>query len=258
MLILSEKRDGLGIITFNNDERRNCLTHPLIEEVLEALDDFKKSKVWVVILRANPKAKVWSSGHDINDLPKKGRDPLPFFGPYEMLLHGIQDYPGPVIAMIEGSVWGGGCDLVMCCDIAIGAYNATFAMTPAKLGLPYNPSGLIHFFNIIGLRKVKEMFFTAEPISASDALHCGILNHMVQEYELEEFTVNFANKILKNSPLAVKSIKEQFRLLAKGNAIDAETAEYIQAIRRIVYDSEDYSEAIQAFKEKRKPVFKGI
>jgi methylmalonyl-CoA decarboxylase len=256
-LILSENENNLGIITLNDPLRCNCLSSPLIEELLCALDRFEASGVWVVILRAAPGSKVWCAGHDIKALPKPGRDPLPYAGHFEHLLHRIQDYPGPVIAMIEGTVWGGGCDLTLCCDIAIGSENVTFAMTPAKIGLPYNPSGMIHFINILGLKKAREMFYTAEPISASDAHNSGLLNHLAPLTELESFTRNLAGKILRNAPLVIRVLKEQFRLLSKGHPIDAETFEKIQAIRRMVYDSADYAEGVQAFLEKRKPCFCG-
>ena len=130
-------------------------------------------------------------------------------------------------------------------------------MTPAKIGIPYNASGLIHFINILGLNKAKEKFFTAEPMSASDALSAGILNYLVPTAYLERFTRDIAGKILRNAPLAVRALKEQFRLLSKGHPIDAETAEELQAIRRRVYDSQDYGEGIRAFREKRPPRFQG-
>jgi len=121
----------------------------------------------------------------VNELPKPGRDPLPYNSPFEQLLRRVQDYPSPVIAMIEGGVWGGGCDLALTCDMLVGCETASFAMTPAKIGIPYNPSGMIHFINVIGLNKAKEMFFTASPITASEALNLGILNHLVATAELD-------------------------------------------------------------------------
>jgi methylmalonyl-CoA decarboxylase len=169
----------------------------------------------------------------------------------------VQDYPGPVIAMIEGSVWGGACDLALTCDILIGCETTSFTITPAKIGIPYNASGLIHFINILGLNKAKEKFFTAEPISAPDALNAGILNYLVPTADLERFTRDLTGRILRNAPLAVRALKEQFRLLSKGHPIDAETGEEIQAIRRRVYDSQDYGEGIRAFREKRSPRFQG-
>lgn len=256
-LILTEKNGKLGVITFANEAKRNCLSEPLIEEMLEALEDFEKSGVFAIILRAAKGIKVWSAGHDVRELPQPGRDPLPYHGPLETLLRRIQEYPGAIMAMIQGSVWGGACDLAFSCDLLVGDETASFAMTPAKIGIPYNPSGLIHFINLLGLNKAKEMFFTAEPIDAKESHILGILNHLVPAEEIEKFTESLAEKILANSPLAIRAFKKQFRLLSSGYPLPAETFELIQAVRRKVYDSEDYKEGIRSFFEKRKPDFKG-
>jgi methylmalonyl-CoA decarboxylase len=159
--------------------------------------------------------------------------------------------------MVEGSVWGGACDLCCSCDMVIAAIDSTFAMTPAKIGIPYNASGLIHFINHTGVNKAKEMFFSAQPISSHQAWNNGFVNHEIERERLDAFTYDLAIKISRNAPLAVRAIKAQFRLLTRGNLIDAETAERIQAIRRRVYDSADYVEGIRSFREKRAPVFQG-
>ena len=255
--IATDFRDGTGTITFRNPARRNCLSDALVSETLAALDDFEQQGALVIVLRAEPGSKVWSAGHDVNELPKPGRDPLPYSGPLESLLRRINEFNGAVIAMIQGSVWGGACDLAFSCDILVGDETSAFAMTPAKIGIPYNPSGLIHFINILGINKAKEMFFTAEPINAQDSFHLGILNHLVPAGEIEDFTIRLAGKIHRNSPLAVRSFKKQFRLLSGGHPLSAETFELIQSIRRNVYDSNDYKEGILAFHEKRPPVFRG-
>ncbi len=256
-LVLSKIEENIGTIIFNNAEKRNCLSKELIGETLQILDFFEKQEVRVAILRAQPGSRVWSAGHDVNELPNPKRDPLTYESPLEQLLRRVQDVPYPIIAMIEGGVWGGACDLSITCDILIGCESATFAMTPAKIGVPYNPSGLIHFLQLLGINKAKEMFFTTQPITAQDALHFGILNHLVRADELEKFTYNMAHQITNNSPLAIRAIKQQFRLLSSGSPLPAEVFEKIQALRRRVYDSEDYGEGIRSFKEKRKPIFNG-
>jgi len=256
-LVLKNVDGPLGTITLNNPKKRNCLSTALINEICSALDEFEALDVQVVMLRAPAGSKVWCAGYDVNELPQAGRDPLPYAAPFERLLRRVQDYPGPIIAMIEGSVWGGACDLALTCDILVGCETASFAVTPAKIGIPYNISGMIHFINILGVNKAKEMFYTATPISAPDALNVGILNHLVPAADLERVARDIANKILQNAPLAVKAFKKQFLLLSKGHSIDAETAEKIQSYRRIVYDSRDYGEGIRAFQEKRPPRFRG-
>lgn len=256
-LILCEVKNKIGILTLNNPERRNALSLEMCGELREALDDLKKKKAPVVILRAARDSKTWSAGHDIRQLPQVSHEPLAYDSPMERALRAIQEYPGAVIAMVQGGVWGGACDVVVTCDMAVGDETSTFAITPAKIGLPYNASGIVHFMNRVGINIAKEMFFTAEPVKAERAYHFGILNHLVSSKEIEHFTLGLAGQIAANSPLAVAIVKEQFRLLAEAHPITPEAFERIQALRRTVYNSHDYAEGMKAFFEKRKPNFKG-
>ena len=255
--IISEFSNLIGTITLNNPEKRNSLSILLLDELVEALSRLQEQKARVVVIRAGNGAKVWSSGFDINELPEQGRDPLSYNDPLEKALRAIQRFPAPVIAMIEGSVWGGACDLVFSCDLAFGSHSAAFAITPAKIGVPYNSAGILHFMNILGMRITKEMFFTAQPLSAERAFMHGILNQLVPAEVLETFTYSVAEQITQNSPLSITVMKEQLRILGGSAVISPETFERIQGLRRIVYDSKDYREGKQAFLEKRKPVFTG-
>jgi methylmalonyl-CoA decarboxylase len=152
-------------------------------------------------------------------------------------------------------VWGGACDLAVTCDLAIGCPSATFAITPAKLGVPYTTTGLMRFIGAMPMHIVKELFFTAQPISAARARELGVLNHLVEAEELEAFTLNLVSRIIENSPLAISVLKEQLRVLGNSYSMSPETQERIQGLRRTVYQSADYSEGKQAFLEKRKPKY---
>jgi len=256
-LILKDYHEFIGIITFNNDSKRNALSKALIKELIQALNELIYEKARVVILRANPGARVWSAGFDVTEFPQPGRDPLSYYDPLEQAIRAIQRCPAPVVAMIEGSVWGGACELAFMCDMLIGSTHTSFAVTPAKIGVPYNPTGVLHVLNTLGLPLAKEMFFTAQPINGERAERIGILNHMVPVEELEEFTMNLARQIAANSPLSISVMKEQLRIMANALPLSPETFERIQALRRMVYDSQDYIEGQKAFLEKRPPVFKG-
>ena len=112
---------------------------------------------------------MFSAGHDVDELAEARRDPLGWDDPLRRLVREIEAFPAPVIAMVEGSVWGGATETVLACDLMVAAEGATFAVTPARLGVPYNVGGMLTFLNAAPLRLVKEMVFTAEPVDAARA-----------------------------------------------------------------------------------------
>jgi methylmalonyl-CoA decarboxylase len=254
--VFSTIKENIGIITLSNPRKKNALSKPLLHSMVRTLADFESQRIPVAIIRADEDIKVWSAGHDVAELQAR-RDPLGYYDALEEALRAIQNFHGPVIAMVQGGVWGGACDLVLTCDIVIADDTSTFAITPVKLGIPYNVSGIQHFINRVGMNIAKEMFFTAEPVASRRAKELGIINHLVSSSDLEEFTMTMALKIASHSSLSISVIKAQFRLLSNGNPIAPETFEMIQGLRRKVYDSHDYAEGIKAFMEKRAPVFTG-
>jgi methylmalonyl-CoA decarboxylase len=255
--ILSEIIKQVGVITLNNPPKKNALTSEMLNEISSVLGEYEKQNIRAVIIRAQKGVDVWSAGYDINELPLTGIDPLGQEKPLEKSMSAIQLFPAPVIAMVEGSVWGGACDMAITCDMVVGTPNCSFAITPAKIGVPYNASGILHFINRLGLSHAKEMFFTGSPIDSETALHFGIVNHIVDTGKIEEFTFRLAEKITFNSPLSISVIKEQFRILTNAHPITPNAFEHIESLRRKVYCSDDYKEGINSFKEKRHPDFKG-
>ncbi len=256
-LVRTELRDHVGTITLANVEKRNALSKALVEDLVAALEEMQERKVRAIILRAPAGSRVWSAGHDVRELPVSGRDPLAYDDPLLVSIRKIQYLPIPVIAMLEGAVWGGACDLAFSCDILVGCPTTSFTMTPAKIGVPYNVTGILHFMNMLPVNAVREMFFTALPLGADAAYRLGVLNDLVPIDELERFTYEKAAVIGRNSPLSISAIKEQIRLLSMAHPLTPNMFELIQGLRRRVYDSRDYQEGIQSFFEKRPPVFTG-
>jgi methylmalonyl-CoA decarboxylase len=256
--VRSELAGNIGTIILDNASRRNALSAALLDGVIAELKKMQDQKARVIILRSAPGLKVWSAGHDISELPRGHEDPLGYADPLERALRALRSHPAPIIAMIQGSVWGGAFDLVLSCDIVIGDETAKFAITPANLGLPYNTTGLLHFLGRLPVNLVKEMFFTAAPLDAEAARKWGILNHLYPAAQLEEQVQAMASLIASKAPLAISTVKEQLRVLADFQPVAAQVFERIQEMRRVVYDSADYQEGIKAFEEKRKPVFRGV
>lgn len=248
---------AVGTITLSHSARRNALSHGMMDAISAALTDFQQHDVRVVVIQAEPGTKVWSAGHDIAELPVGGLDPLRYADPLEHTLRAIRRFPGPVIAKVSGSVWGGAFDLVLSCDLVVADPSATFAITPVNLGVPYNTTGLLHFMGRLRLNVIKELFFTAAPAEAPQALEWGIINWLVPAEEIDSFTAGLAGRMASKAPLAMAVIKEQLRVLSDEHPIAAQTFERLQDMRRLVYDSADYREGIRAFQEKRPPRFTG-
>ena len=257
MLIETSVKNYVGTIMLNDPKTLNSLSSDLIKDLLDALERFRGTGIRVVILRAQPGIKTWSAGHNVGELPKHARDPLTYNDPLRVVIRRIQEYPAPVLAMIEGGVWGGACELVMACDMVIAAENATFAFTPAKLGVPYNIGGIQNMLGSVPLVVVKEMFFRAAPISARRAYEVGIANYVLPVEQLEAKTFELAQDMLANSSLVITLLKEEIHVLLQAQPLTTEIFERIQGVRRRIYDSDDYQEGIRSFFEKRKPVFEG-
>jgi methylmalonyl-CoA decarboxylase len=253
--IQAQLTDRIGTLGFDHYAKRNALGAELIAEMLGNLDAFARQEVGAVVIRSSSNQRVWSSGHDVDELPLADLDPIPYNEPLEILLRAVKRFPAPVIAMVHGSVWGGAFDLVMACDIVLSDETGAFAITTAKLGLPYNTNGFLNFMSRAPLGIVKEMFFTADPISAERALRAGFVNEVIPEAELEERTYAMARTIASRSAAAVAAAKQAMHELSEAVTISPNTYERLHSLRRDAYFGPEYHEGIQAFLQKRPPDF---
>ncbi|MCP3965452.1 MAG: methylmalonyl-CoA decarboxylase [Lentisphaerae bacterium] len=256
--VKTETKGFVGTITLNYGKKLNALSSELIDDIIGAIKDMERLKMRCVILRAEPGIKVFSAGHDIKELPRGKRDPLSYKDPLRRVIRAIQKCPAPVIAMIEGTVWGGAFETIMSCDMVFADKRSTFAMTPVNLGVAYDIVG-VH--NLVrgdcSAHIIKELFFTARPISAERAERAGIVNRVYDIEDLEAAVMDVAEVICTKAPLSVALIKEELRVLSEASPLTPGEFQRLQGIRRTVYDSHDAKEGIDAFFEKRKPVFTG-
>ena len=256
--LIVEERGGVSKIIFNRPEKRNLLTPDMLldlESVLKRLKEEDKTRC-VVIRGAGETA--FSSGYDISSIGKDdmirnhaGDNPLP------KALKAIENFPYPVIAMMNGHAFGAGLEIAATCDIRIAVDNCLFGMPPAKLGVVYSYRGVKRFLNLIGPGYTKELFLTGKPINSHRAERIGLVNFVVPVSELEKFTSDMAREITENAPLSLKALKEMANIWQRNQEISAEDEELLKKLTLTVQESEDYKEGQRSFAEKRKPVFKG-
>lgn len=250
-------QDGpVATLCMHDPARRNALSAPMIAGLRAGLDEIARHDIRAVILRAAPGDRVWSAGFDIAALGP-GVDPLDSDGPLMGLFHAVAACRAPVIAMLDGTAWGGGADLALRCDIAVASPACTLAFTPARLGLPYDPEGLQNVLLRAGLHVAMEMFATAEPVPAERALRVGLLNHVVPAEALEAFTMGMAQQIAALAPLSVQSAKQQLRAIGAAMAVPEAVLARLQAGRLHALMSEDFKAGLAAFHARETPVFRG-
>ena len=257
-LVSSDRDRDVVVLTMRHTSRLNAISAELAKCIESSMYAAHEAGARVIVLRAEPGVSTWSAGHDIDELPKDGQDPLTWSNSLERLLRSVRMVPIPVIAAVEGGVWGGACDLVMSIDLVVACTTSTFAITPVKLGVPYNTAGVAHFLAAMPAHIVKEMFYTADPLPAQRAYELGIVNRLASDpHELLEKAMELAHRISTRAPLAMRAIKAEARALTDATPMTSEVFEELTQLRRTAWASSDYSEGLAAFAERRAPNFTG-
>jgi len=246
---------GVRTVTMTHQERRNALGVALLDELLPAVEG---ADCRALILRAEPGVTTWSAGHDIDDLPVDGSDPLAWTSPVEHLVRAVRGAGFPVIAAVEGGAWGAACNLAFACDIIVATRTAEFAITPAKLGVPYHSEGVAQFLAAVSAPVAKAMFFTAEPLRADSAQLADTVFSVVDSSdELTASSERLARRIASLAPLSIKAIKAEINALTDARPLTADSFEQLTALRQRAWTSADFHEGLAAFCEKRAPDFTG-
>ena len=223
------------------------------------LDGFRENQNIRVIVLNGAGGKSFVSGADISkfDKERSSKDAvLSYNKRTQKVYESLEMFPKPTIAMINGYCIGGGLNVAVCCDIRICSEKSKFAMPAAKLSLGYPFSSIKRLFDVMGPGMAKHFMFTAEKISADEALSCGLVQKLVKEEDLELFVNNYASTISKNAPLTIKAMK-QIGIEISKNSDDRDLL-LCEQLASACFDSEDYKEGRKAFMEKRSANFKGI
>ena len=257
--MLSRIDNGVGYITFNNPEKHNAVSIEMWDALETMLDSFRSNDRVRVIVLNGAGGKSFVSGADISKFDKERSSKeavLSYNKRTQKVYENLESFPKPTIAMINGYCIGGGLNLAVCCDVRICSEKSKFAMPAAKLSLGYPFSSIKRLFDVMGPGMAKHFMFTADKISAAEALSCGLVQKLISENDIETFVKDYALTISKNAPLTIKAMKQiGVEILKNPDERDLLICEQLASA---CFDSEDYKEGRKAFMEKRQANFKGV
>jgi enoyl-CoA hydratase/carnithine racemase len=256
--ILKSITDGVGVVTFNNPEKRNAMSLDMWEGLGQALIELRDDADVRVVILTGAGDKAFVSGADISQF-EKNRHNAQASEEYSRRSDAqralLADFPKPTIACIRGFCLGGGMQVAMLTDIRIASANSQFGIPAAKLGIAYGYDGLKHLVSLVGPSWARLLLYTGMRIDSAEALRIGLVDRVVPDAELWNATTEIARTISGNAPLAIRAAKITIaQALKDANDRDMDA---IKAIGTACMDSEDFREGRQAFMEKRKPKFRG-
>lgn len=255
--ILVETTDGIRWLIADNPARLNAYTRTMWESLPRLLRDAAQDPTVRVIVLTGVGDKAFSAGADISEFgtERTGEQARRYDDFNNTAFGALVACPKPVIAMVNGLAFGGGCELAACCDFRIAASHATFSIPAARLGIGYNARWIKPLLALISPAKAKEMLMTARRYDAASALSMGLVNEVVPPSDLRSRTLSLAAELAENAPLSLRAAKLCVDALAHPDgAVDMAK---LDAAVHDCFASTDYTEGRTAFMQKRKPRFEG-
>jgi enoyl-CoA hydratase len=252
-LILSETDGHVGIVRFNRPKVLNALNPALMKQLAEQLEAFDKdANIYVILLTGNDKA--WAAGADIGDMAEQStlsmyeRDQ---FATWDR----IKRIKKPLVAAVSGWALGGGCELMMQCDVIVAAENAQIGQPEINIGVMPGAGGTQRLTRAVGKALAMDVILTGRFLTAREACEHGLVSRVVPQEHYFTEALKIAQLMASKGPIALRIAKE-----AVNKAFETTLAEGLEYERKLFYmlfSTEDQKEGMRAFVEKRKPNFKG-
>ena len=255
--IIYSKENGIARITINRPDKRNALNQAVRLELQQVIRDIEVDDSVKVAIITGAGDKAFIGGADISELkeltPISCEARAGTLG--QQLYTDLENVKVPVIAMINGFCLGGGCELAMCCDIRIASENAKLGQPEINVGIFPGGGGTQRLPHLVGWGKAKELIYTGRIIDAAEAERIGLVDKIVPQDKLESAVTELASTIASKSPIIIKLAKQAINVGMYTNLPDG--LSYEKSTFGLCFATEDQSEGMAAFLEKRKPEFKG-
>ena len=255
-LLKRQEENGICILSLNRPKVMNAFNFDLLLALKKEIDDIRFRRDIRVVIITGEGDRAFCAGADLKERATMPEEKVrEFIYTIRNLFTDIENLPKPVIAGINGVALGGGTELALACDLRIASENATMGLTETRLAIIPGAGGTQRLPRIIGRARAKEMIFTGKRISAKEALDIGLVNKVVPLDKLLDECRDMASMILETGPIAIEQAKYAIN---KGLEVDINTGLAIESNAYwITIPTEDRLEGLRAFKEKRKPVYKG-
>jgi enoyl-CoA hydratase/carnithine racemase len=254
--VLCEVQEGIATVTLNRPQVMNAISFTLLGELAACMESMRFDPAIRVVIITGAGDKSFCSGADLKE--RAGFSPeqvKTFIFTIRRLFDEIEQFTKPVIAAVNGVALGGGTELAMAADIRIASETATMGLTETRLAIIPGAGGTQRLPRLVGKGKAKELIFTGRRISAAEALDIGLVNHVVPPGALLDECRAMAAQICEAGPIAVQQAKYAIN---RGLETDLSTGLAIESNAYwICIPTEDRLEGLAAFREKRKPVYKG-
>lgn len=247
--------NGIKTITLERSEKSNAINRSLLDELNTAFKNRSQNEVHCIVLTGSG-GKVFCAGADLEERQDMSYiEIISFLDKFRETLKYIEEQELPVIALMNGSAFGGGLELALACDIRLGREDSLVGLTETKLGIIPGAGGTQRLSRLIGISKTKDLIFRAVRITGIEAFQYGILNKVFSQDSFTEDSKKYIEQIMSSAPLALRyskrAIDAGFELTIE-EGLDVERGEYLKTL-----ETKDRVEALNAFKEKRIPIFKG-
>lgn len=256
--MLAASDDGVGLVTFNQPDKRNAMSVAMWDGLAEILDGFAADPDIRVVILTGAGHRAFVSGADISEFEKQRGD-AGARREYDRLTSAgrekLAGFPKPIIARIRGYCLGGGLAIAMSADLRIAGQDSEFGIPAARLGIAYGFEMTEQLVALVGPANARMLLYSGARIDAAEAQRIGLINRAVPDEDLSDHVADLARTIADNAPLSVHAAK-----LIINQAMKAERERDMDAVQRAVaacFDSQDYREGRSAFMEKRTPRFLG-
>ena len=244
----------LATITIDRPDVRNAIDRQTADEMSAALAEIRARDEVAAVVITGGGERVFVSGADIKDLKsrtfKSGLE-----GCNNALFEAIENLDRPVVAAINGHALGGGLELALACDIRVAVNDAKFGFPEVGLGIMPGAGGTQRLPRVVGMGRAREMILTGDLIDAAEAHRIGLINRVVPRADFAAAVKNLTDKLLTRGPVALRLAK--LALNMAGNTPAAAGYQFEILAQSVLFETEDKSEGIDAFLEKRAPEFRG-